>query len=332
MKDVLPTLERWIADGKAVALATVVRVERSAPRAPGATLALSETGEVAGSVTGGCVEPAVLLEAEAVLQGAPARTVDYGIEDETGRSIGLPCGGSVRILVSRLDPAVVSRVADALAADRALGLALAPDGTARLVEPGDPELGSALARGESELVGETFLHAFVSRPALYILGAVDHASALTRVGKFLGFRVTVCDARARFVTKERFPEADELVVAWPDELLAAAPVDERTAICVLTHDVKFDVPALVAALRSPAGYVGAMGSRKTTDDRAERLREAGLTEDELARLHAPIGLPIGGRTPEEVAVAIAAEIVAVTRRAPGRSGRTSPPAPAAARG
>jgi xanthine dehydrogenase accessory factor len=332
MRDVLPVLERWSAEGKAVALATVVRVERSAPRAPGATLALADTGEIAGSVTGGCVEPAVLLEAEAVLAGEPARTVSYGIDDELGRTVGLTCGGTVWILVSRLDPAVVAPAAAAVADDRPLGVALAPDGSARVVEPGDAELGDALARGESELVGETFLHALVQRPALYVFGAVDHAAALARVGRFLGYRVTVCDARARFVTPERFPDADELVVAWPDELLARAPVDERTAICVLTHDAKFDVPALVAALRSPAAYVGAMGSRKTTDDRAARLREAGVTDEELARLHAPIGLPIGARTPEEVAVAIGAEIVAVTRRAPARSARTAPPAEAAARG
>jgi xanthine dehydrogenase accessory factor len=186
----------------------------------------------------------------------------------------------------------------------------------RLLDAGE----SALAVDGDETV---FVHALAPRPALYVFGAIDHAAALVRVGKLLGYRVTVCDARARFVTRERFPEADELVVEWPDRFLSRAPVDERTAICVLTHDPKFDVPALVAALRTPAAYVGAMGSRKTTADREERLRAEGLDDAELARVHAPIGLAIGARSPEEVAVAIGAEIVEATalarRRATGES-------------
>jgi xanthine dehydrogenase accessory factor len=169
-----------------------------------------------------------------------------------------------------------------------------------------------------------FVHAFTPRPAMYVFGAIDHAAALTRVGKLLGYRVTVCDARGAFVTPERFPDADELVVEWPDRFLAGAPVDARTAICVLTHDEKFDVPALLAALRTPAVYIGAMGSRTTTEDREERLRAAGLGEAELGRIHAPIGLAIGARSPEEVAVAIGAEIVEATalarRRAAAASG------------
>jgi xanthine dehydrogenase accessory factor len=149
---------------------------------------------------------------------------------------------------------------------------------------------------------------------MYVFGAVDHAEAVSTVGSFLGYRVTVCDARARFATRERFPDVDELVVEWPDEFLRRAPVDARTAIVVLTHDAKFDVPLLVAALHTAAAYVGAMGSRTTTEERAERLRGAGVTEEQLARLHAPIGLSIGARSPEEVAVSIAAELIEVTRR------------------
>jgi xanthine dehydrogenase accessory factor len=148
---------------------------------------------------------------------------------------------------------------------------------------------------------------------MYVFGAVDHAAAVASVGRFLGYRVTVCDARAKFVTPERFPDVDELVVEWPDKFLERAPVDERTVICVLTHDHKFDVPALKVALRSPAGYIGAMGARRTNADRAERLRAEGVSEEDIARIHAPIGLKIGSRTPEEVAVAIAAEIVQVMR-------------------
>jgi xanthine dehydrogenase accessory factor len=158
-----------------------------------------------------------------------------------------------------------------------------------------------------------FVSSFAPRPNMYVFGAVDHAAALASIGRFLGYRVTVCDARAKFVTRERFPDVDELVVEWPDRFLAGAPVDERTAICVLTHDHKFDIPALKVALESPAGYIGAMGSRRTNEDRAERLRGEGVTDDEIARIHAPIGLKIGSRSPEEVAVAIAAQIVQVLR-------------------
>jgi xanthine dehydrogenase accessory factor len=158
---------------------------------------------------------------------------------------------------------------------------------------------------------EVFVSSFAPRPRMYVFGAIDFASTLAKIGRFLGYRVTVCDARAKFVTPERFPDVDELVVDWPDRLLAASPVDGRTAICVLTHDAKFDVPILKTALETDAGYIGAMGSRRTTERRAERLREEGVPEEQLARIHAPIGLPIGSRTPEEVAVAIAAEIVSV---------------------
>jgi len=173
-----------------------------------------------------------------------------------------------------------------------------------------------LARGETAVVPlgddeELFVSSFAPRPRMYVFGAIDFASALASIGRFLGYRVTVCDARAKFVTPERFPDVDELVVEWPDRFLERSPVDERTAICVLTHDDKFDVPILKAALASNAGYVGAMGSRRTTERRAERLRAEGVTDEALARIHAPIGLSIGSRSPEEVAVAIAAEIVSV---------------------
>ena len=322
MRDVLPDLERWVAGGVRAATATVVKTDRSAPRLPGAVLAVSEHGDVAGSVTGGCVEPAVYEEARAVLAGGPPRLVTYGIADEDAFEVGLPCGGTVHIFVDALDPELVAPLAEAVATERPAALEVRVAGLSagrkRLVldgnGPGDERVLRALRRGESMLVDEeTFVLAFAPRPRMYVFGAVDHAAALSRIGRFLGFRVTVCDARAKFVTRERFPEADELVVEWPDRFLATAPVDERTAVCVLTHEERFDVPALKAALASPAGYIGAMGARRTTDRRAERLRAEGVTEDELARIHAPIGLDIGSRTPEEVAVSIAAEIVAVLR-------------------
>jgi xanthine dehydrogenase accessory factor len=328
VREVLPTLERWVADGLRAATATVVRTERSAPREPGAVLAVSERGEVAGSVTGGCVEPAVYEETQDVLRGGSPRLVTYGIADEEAFEVGLPCGGTVHIFVDALAPELVAPLREAIERERPAALAMTvaggEPGRKRLVF-GDAETDGALdtaarellARGESAIVRvgdeEVFVSSFAPRPRMYVFGAVDHAAAVASVGRFLGFRVTVCDARAKFVTRERFPDVDELVVEWPDRFLVAAPVDERTAICVLTHDHKFDVPLLKVALEKPAGYIGAMGARRTNAERAERLHAEGITDAELERIHAPIGLDIGSRTPEEVAVAVAAEIVAVRR-------------------
>ena len=324
MRDLLPTLSRWHADGRRAAIATVVERRGSAPRDAGASLALSDRGEIAGSVTGGCVEPAVLQEAEEVLEGGPARLREYGITDDAAFQVGLACGGTVAILIAELDLSLVPALDAAVRQDRPAEVVVdLASGMHRLAE------GPLPAGGESGLLrldGETvFVHTLRPRPAMYVFGAIDHAAALTRVGKLLGYRVTICDARAAFVTPERFPEADELVVEWPDRFLARAPVDERTAICVLTHDEKFDVPALLAALETPAVYIGAMGSRATTEDREERLRAAGVGDAGIARIHAPIGLAIGARSPEEVAVAIGAQLVEATALARRRAGAGSPP-------
>jgi xanthine dehydrogenase accessory factor len=311
VRDVLDTLERWAGEGVRVATATVVKTERSAPRDPGAVLAVSERGEVAGSVTGGCVEPAVYEEAREVLAGGPPRLVTYGIADEEAFEVGLPCGGTVHIFVELADPAVVRELADAVRSDRPVTLETTIAGH----EIGRKRLVSLDGRAETGIDGDVFLAPFAPPPNMYVFGAVDHAAAVARIGQFLGYRVTLCDARARFATRERFPDVEELVVGWPDEFLRGAPVDERTAICVLTHDHKFDIPLLKVALETPAGYIGAMGSRRTNEGRAERLRAEGVTEEQLARIHAPIGLDIGSRTPEEVAVAVGAEIVAAKRKA-----------------
>ena len=326
MKDILDTLERWTGEGLRVATATVVSTERSAPRDPGAVLAVSERGEVAGSVTGGCVEPAVYEEAQAVLAGGPPRLLRYGIADDDAFEVGLPCGGTVEIFVDMLDPAQLEPIASAVRDERPIAIAtwITGDriGEKQLVTPesedGDEiaeQARAMLARGETGVIavdgGDVFVSSFAPRPRMYVFGAIDFASALASIGRFLGYHVTVCDARAKFVTPERFPDVDELVVDWPDRFLESAPVDERTAICVLTHDNKFDVPILKVALSTPAGYIGAMGSRRTTERREERLRAEGVTDEELRRIHAPIGLKIGSRSPEEVAVAIAAEIISV---------------------
>jgi xanthine dehydrogenase accessory factor len=320
VKELLSTLSRWHADGRRAVIATVVERRGSAPRDPGASLALNEFGEIAGSVTGGCVEPSVIREAQEILEGGAPRVREYGIADDAAFEVGLACGGTVAILIAPLDLTLVPALAGAVEADRAVALTMVASGdqvgAQELHEQPSGAVGRLLHAGESALThvdGEAvFVHAITPRPAMYVFGAIDHAAALARVGKLLGYRVTVCDARAAFVTRERFPEADELVVEWPDRFLAAAPVDAASVICVLTHDEKFDVPALIAALETPAVYIGAMGSKVTTADREERLRAEGVDDAGLARIRAPIGLAIGARSPEEVAVAIGAEIVEAT--------------------
>jgi xanthine dehydrogenase accessory factor len=286
---------------------------------------VSGTGEVAGSVTGGCVEPAVIREATEVLNGSRGRICRYGLTDDEGFDVGLSCGGSIAVAVYLLDPALVPTIANAIADDSALAMTVRLGeegfGEQRLVhghvagsEPIETAALSLLEIGESGIVesstGElVFVESYVPRPDMYVFGASDHVSALVTMGKFLGYRVTVCDARATFVTEERFPDVDELVVEWPDRFLETAPVDARTAICMLTHDMKFDIPALKKALATNAGYIGAIGSEKTRAEREQRLRDEGVGEAGLARLHAPIGIQIGARTPEEVAVTIAAQII-----------------------
>jgi xanthine dehydrogenase accessory factor len=311
MKDVLETLEGWNAEGLRFATATVVKIERSAPLGPGAVLAVSEKGEVAGSVTGGCVEPAVYDEAQDVLAGGPPRLVTYGIADEEAFEVGLPCGGTVHIFLGMGQRDLIDELVAAVRDERPVALATEISGS----EIGTQRLVELNGHFEAAIEGDTFFLPFAPRPEMYVFGAVDHAAAIGRIGKFLGYRVTICDARTRFATRERFPDVDEVVVQWPDEFLRGAPVDERTAICVLTHDHKFDVPLLKVALETPAGYIGAMGAKRTTEARNERLRAEGVTDEQLARIHAPIGLRIGSRTPEEVAVAVAAEIVATRRKA-----------------
>ena len=311
MREILETVERWTDEGLRVATATLVRTERSSPREPGAAMAVSERGDVAGSLTGGCVEPALYEEARSVLAGGPARLESYGIEDEDAFEAGLPCGGTVHIFIAQAERELVAQLAAAVRRDEAIALALTVSGP----EAGAQEIIALDGRTEPALEGDVFFLPLLPRPRMYVFGALDHAAAVARAASLLGFHVTVCDARSKFLTRERFPEADELIVGWPDEFLRSAPIDSRTAICVLTHDHKFDLPVLQVALGSDAGYVGALGGKRTNAERAERLRAEGITDEQLERVHAPIGLDIGARTPEEVAVAVAAEIIA-SRRAP----------------
>jgi xanthine dehydrogenase accessory factor len=344
MRDEVDEALRWWQQGASIGVGTVVATWSSAPRQPGAAMLVGPDGAVAGSVSGGCVEGAVYELATAVRDGAPPVLQRYGVSDEDAFAVGLTCGGIIDIFVERIDPASFPEFGD-VAADIAAGRPVAvatvvdaPDelrGRRLVIRPhdtagtlGSPRLDDAvrddargqLGQGHTGLIrygpdGErrrdeigVFIASYAPRPRLIVFGAIDFAAAVARIGSFLGYRVTVCDARPTFATKKRFPEA-EVVVEWPHKYLAATQVDERTVVCVLTHDPKFDVPLLEIALRLPLGYVGAMGSRRTNNDRLTQLRERGLSEDELARLHAPIGLDLGARTPEETAVSIAAELI-----------------------
>jgi xanthine dehydrogenase accessory factor len=367
---ILDDISRWSAAGRRVALARVVGVEGSGPRDPGAAMAVNDDGEVAGSVSGGCVESAVVADALEVLATGKPRLSTFGYSDDEAFAVGLTCGGTIRLFVEPLAPpglegqifqalrqhvsahqpfalATVVESKDASSDGRSDDRVPVP-GATMLVRPGAEALGSlgspglnqavhrdALAhvdagttavrrygpRGEAGLQDvAVFVEAFAPPPRLLIFGAVDFTAALARVAKILGYRVTVCDARPVFATASRFPMADEVVVDWPDRHLAAvgSALTGRDAVCVLTHDPKFDVPAIVAALRTGVGYIGAMGSRRTTVEREKRLRAAGVDNTELTRVMAPIGLDIGARTPEETAVSICAEIIA--RRATGPTG------------
>ena len=352
MRDLVPELTAWWDKGEPFALATVVSIRGSAPRQPGASMAVSAAGEVVGSVSGGCVEGAVYELAEEVLRTHEPVLQTYGISDEDAFSVGLTCGGILDILVRQVDttrPEFAS-VAASIANEEPVALATVISGDATVaaqvaVWPDRVEgsLGTEgldvavvddargmLAQGQTGVRhygphGErrqdevaVFVEAFNPPPRMLVFGAIDFAAAVARIGKYMGYRVTVCDARPIFATEKRFPDADEVVCEWPHRFLADTTVDERTVIAVLTHDPKFDVPLLEVALRTPAGYIGAMGSRRTHDDRIARLRELGFTDTELARLRSPIGLDLGARTPEETAVSIAAEIVGLRWGGTGR--------------
>ncbi len=311
-----------------VGRAVVTSVWGSAPQAEGATMLVSASGKMAGSVSGGCVEAAVAEEVRAAMARGAARLVRYGISDERAWEVGLACGGSLEVLV---EPAVSGPVLAAAEGPGGVVVATFLDGAepGRSVSIDDSSpvevtdlvraAREALRSGRSRTVrvpaGGTdagvFLEVFPRPRKLVIFGGVHVAAALVTLAHALDYRTVVADGRASFLTRERFPDADQLILGWPDEAFAQAGIDSATAVAVLTHDPKFDDPALMIALRSPAMYVGAIGSKKTQAARRERLRAAGLTDDQLGRLFGPIGLDLGGRTPAETALAIMAEIVAV---------------------
>lgn len=363
MREVLADLERWQQDEEAIAIATLISVEGSAPRLPGARFCITESGKVSGSVTGGCVEADLAEHAVQVIVSGRPEIVRYGISDEMAFSVGLSCGGEIELLVEpfRPDPAW-NATRDAISEQRpvALAVALSPStliGRRLAVFAGGTCMGAlhqdlddevaAIARellleggsrklrlpwrGEEAAV---FVEAFPPSPRLFLIGAAFAAQPLAKMARDLGFRVTVVDPRAAFATRERFPTADAVIVEWPDRVLERADLDAYSYVVMLLHDPKFDIPALIPALRSKARYIGVMGGRKTHERRVAALREHGLSDDDLARLHAPIGLDLGGRQPEEIAVSILAEMLAVSHgrndavvaQRPGAAGAAQLPA------
>lgn len=332
MRALLADYDRLAAAGP-VGRAVVTSIWGSAPQGEGAVLLATATGEMAGSVSGGCVEAAVVEEIRAAIAGGAPRLVQYGVSHERAWEVGLSCGGTLEVLIQPAVPAAVlaaARSGEAAVvatplAGPAIGQSLpfddspagrapeARDAAAEALRTGRSR--TVRARVDGEEVG-VLLESLPRPPRLVVFGGVHIAAALVDLARTLGYYTIVADGRAGFLTRERFPEADELILAWPEEALARAGLDATTAVVVLTHDPKFDDPALQAALRSEAGYIGALGSRKTQESRRGRLRAAGFDAAALARLHGPIGLDLGGRTPAETALAILAEITAHRYGAP----------------
>lgn len=336
MRDLLSDYERLLQAGKPFGRAVVTSVWGSAPRPEGSSMLATSEGAIAGSVSGGCVESATALEiAQAIIRGTP-KLVTFGVSDERAWEVGLACGGTIKVFV---EPAVGSLLVEAarsaggevvatIIAGQGLGAAVRVRESGRIegslpVELSADELSqaalTALGREASttrELASESgpvtlFLEVFPRRPRLVVFGGVQIAVALVPWAKALGYRTIVADGREAFIGRDRFPEADELILAWPEEAFERIGLDASCYVCVLSHDPKFDEPALRIALRSPAPYVGAIGSRKTQESRRQRLKETGLTTEQIERLHGPIGLDLGGRQPAETALAILAEMTAV---------------------
>ena len=353
MRDVLPDIDRWREQGKPVALATVVQTWGSSPRTVGAKMAVTADGGMTGSVSGGCVEGAVFEEGTEALKTGRAKLVHFGVADETAWEVGLACGGSIDVFVQPLDAEIYKAIRDALVTERPLVSATVVKGPAALMGNGiviDEQAGiigaigsgldepviaaarAALAAGQSQHLpltaeaetAELFIEVMLPSPVLIAVGGVHMSVALTALAKTLGYRTVVVDPRKAFGNANRFPHVDQLIQEWPDDALKQTGLTRSTAIAMLTHDPKLDDPGLKIALPSPAFYVGALGSKGTQAKRRQRLLEEGITEEQMARLRGPIGLDLGGRTPEEVALAIMAEIVAARN---GRLSRESSRAP-----
>jgi xanthine dehydrogenase accessory factor len=303
------------------AVATVIATRRSAPRPVGSKLLVTDDGAMQGSVSGGCVESEVYEACRGVLRGDAPQLLTYGISDEQAFQVGLPCGGEIDVFVQPEDRELAERI-EALGDRRAVLFTDLERGSQRLALEGEDPIADELLRGGHSKVVEldgrrVFADVFGPPPRLLVFGAVDTAEALCAAAKQLGWRTIVGDARGRFATTDRVPSADELIVAWPEDVLARVEPDHATAVVVLTHDDKFDLPALTGTLATDAFYIGALGSRRNQEKRRERLLDAGISEEELERIHGPAGLDLGAHSPAETALSIIAEILAVRA---GRSG------------
>ena len=347
MREVLPDIERWKAEGKRVAAATVVQTWGSAPRAAGSKMVMTAEGGIAGSVSGGCVESAVFEAGRQALASGKPRLLHFGVTDDRAWEVGLACGGTIEVFVETLDEATFSAYREAAGSplpsavvtvvrgpEALLGRRLYAAADGRVTGSLAPDLDEAARRAAAEALAtrrsrraplkgepseqevEAFIEILAPPPELIAVGGVHIALALTAMARTLGFRTTVVDPRQAFGNRERFPAVDRLLTSWPDAALREIGLTASSAVAVLTHDPKLDDPALSVALASPAFYVGALGSRRTQEKRRRRLLDAGLSEESLARLYAPIGLPLGGRTPEEIAVAILAQIVQARNAGP----------------
>ena len=326
MEEILRDVDEWLGRGEQVAVATVVGVHRSAPRPPGAKMAFSSAGQMAGAVSGGCVEGAVVEAAAEVLEGGPPRLLHFGIADEDAWDVGLPCGGEIDVWVERYEPGPFADAART--GERAAQVTRLTDGAKLFVHAdgalhtsGDfpaPLADSARAAAEelmwlerSEVRGELFVDVVFPPPRLFVFGAVDFSAALCTAARFAGWRPYVIDPRGFFAQPDRFPAAEDVVAAWPGEAIAKlGGIDRATWIAVLTHDPKLDDAALGLALKSDAPYIGAMGSRRANEKRVERLLADGFTDEDIARIAQPIGLDVGGVTAEETAISIVGEMVA----------------------
>lgn len=337
MRDILPDLDRWSAENKPIALATVIQTWGSSPRRPGAKMAITPDGMITGSVSGGCVEGAVFDAGVEVLKKNRPQLLHFGVADETAWEVGLACGGSIDVFVQPLASEIFHRLRSVIAEERPavnvsvvrgpdelLGRELLLGDEGRVTGTIDKELDpraleeakESLAIGESRRVMlnenvEIFVEVILPPPTLIAVGGVHITIALMALAKALGYRTVVIDPRSAFGNETRFPNIDQLIPLWPDQAFQQVPITRSTAIAMLTHDPKLDDPALKIALASPAFYIGALGSKTTQAKRRQRLIDDGLSEEQLNRLHGPIGLDLGAGTPEEIAMSIMAEIVAV---------------------
>lgn len=340
MRDILAELQRWLEEGEAVALGTVIQTWGSSPRGVGSKMAFTSSGKITGSVSGGCVENAVIEAGLQALKTNQPQLLHYGVADETAWEVGLACGGSIDVFVKSLDREFFLELSSLIEKDQAVVTATVIRGPQEVLGreflPGhDSCSNNWLGHGWDEQVAalaarvlvqgtpqrielnddlEIFFDVILPPPTLMVVGGVHITLALTSLAKTLGYQTVVIDPRKAWGNQDRFPDVDQLLQAWPEEAFERLIVNGSTAIVMLTHDPKLDDPALKFALSSPAFYVGALGSKITQAKRRERLLKEGLTESQLSRLHAPIGLDIGAQSPEEIALSIMAEVVAAYRK------------------